>query len=53
MVTLKLSRSRGWEIAKGSNKAFDRRGFGELLLCVLRFIWGEISVPLPSCLSLK
>lgn len=41
---------RGWEIAKGSTKAFDRRGFGgRWLPCVFGFIWGEIFVPLPSC----
>ena len=41
---------QGWEIAKGSTKAFDRRGFGgRWLPCVFGFIWGEIFVPLPSC----
>lgn len=38
---------RGCEIAKGSNKAFDRRGVGGLLPCVFGFIWGEVYNPLP------
>ena len=46
MVTLKLSRSK---IAKGNSRAFDRRGFGGWLPCVLGFIWGEVFVPLSSC----
>lgn len=28
------------EIAKGSNKTLDRRGFGGPLPCVFGFIWG-------------
>lgn len=39
------------EIAKGSNKALNRRGFGGLLPRVFGFIWGEIFIPLPSSLS--
>ena len=46
VVTLKLSRSK---TAKGNNKAFDGRGSGGWLPCVLGFIWGEIFVPLLSC----
>ena len=49
MVTLKLSRSK---IAKGNNKAFDRRGFGGWLPVYLALFGERFLFPSSLALSL-